>query len=146
MKHEVLAKLDAELSGLRSVDVLEVGGHRFGVKTLTRRETSMARALMPAVSENMLQAFADSFVPQLAVALVSIDDTPVEEVWPAPTDGSAGEDIKRWRAGQVLAWLQDQPDAFVGTLWTKFADVREAQRERLNTLSTELSGTAEASA
>lgn len=136
MQHNVLTKLDAELQGIRVVEEVTVAGHKFGFKSLTRHEASMAKALMPEISENMLQAFADSFIPQVSIALMHIDGVAVEEIWPLPDERP--ESPKRWRAEQVLKWLQGMPDTFVGELWTRFADLKEGHRQRLDALNTAL--------
>lgn len=137
-QHAVLARLETDLTGVRTLDVVEVGSHKFGFSTLTRAESALARSLVTEVSDNILQAFADSFAPKMAMALASIDGIAVEELWPLPAERP--ENPRKWRAEQVLTWLRAQPDQFVSMLWERYSDLQDAQRARLATLGKMLEG------
>ena len=142
MQNELLSRIDEELHGVKKTDVVEIGGHKYGMNVLSRQEAAMARGL-GAENSTMVEALSDNTLPTLAYALKSIDDTPVENLFVIPDDmpddernivTATADATRRWRARKVYDWLGSKPDTFVDRLWIGYLDLRQASRTALEEL------------
>ena len=125
-KHSVLTDTEAALSGIEQTTKIKIANREFRIKLLTRAEETTARALID--TENVLTAFTDSNVPQLAFAITHINDFGIEQLFVPETDDerSACEaDPKRWRAEQMLDWLRERETIVVEKLWLGYLELKD---------------------
>lgn len=126
-KHEILSQIESDLEGLPRTTVVSIGRSKFKLKLLPRSLETKARSLVNA--DNLLTAFADSNVPQLAFAITHINDTKVEELFTATTEeenkelSSLGED--KWRAKQLAEWLSNRETVLVERLWLAYLSLKD---------------------
>lgn len=138
-KNALLSKIESELTGVRVIEPVTIGKHRYGLATLDTGEESLARGLVPE-NTPLWQAVSDNSLQVLSVALRSIDDTPVESLFALTDDMTADErsaalvDEKRWRARQIMDWLRERPGTFVRTLWTAYLGMLERSNKALEEL------------
>lgn len=138
-KNALLSKIEQELTGIRVIEPVTIGKHRYGLATLDTGEESLARGLIPE-NTPLWQAVADNSLQVLSVALRSIDDTPVETLFsladdmPADARAAALADEKRWRARQIMDWLKERPGTFVRSLWTEYLGMLERSNKALEEL------------
>ena len=126
-KHELLTQIEQDLEGINRTTDVEIGKHVFTLRLLSRSEETRARGMVDA--ENILAAFADSNVPQLAYAITHVNGTPAEALFVPVTDDdkSASEnDPRRWRAQQMADWLGARPTTVVETLWLRYLKLKDS--------------------
>jgi hypothetical protein len=141
MKHPLLDKIELELSGVNVTHPVEIGGHKYGMATLDGGEESLARSLVTVTDDTpMWHALTDTTVPTLAVALRSIDDTPIEAIFKLADNASdddrvsATSDEKRWRCKQVMGWIAGRPNTFVKAMMTGYAQIQQDSQKALGDL------------
>lgn len=139
-QHDLLQRIDDELKGLPATRDITIGGHTYGVKVLDRSEESYSKTLIPAEA-NLIQALSDTSAPVLAVALRSIDGTPVEDIFGAVPDDATAEqreqasnDLVRFRRLQIKEWLCAKPGVFIQKLWLEYLDLKSDAEEALESL------------
>lgn len=137
MKHDVLKKIEADLTqaNVRQTTQVNVADHLFTLQVLKRGEETEARTLVTA--ENLFQAFADSHVPQLAYAIQSIDGVSKSELFTPETDKEREEfdaNPRRWRARQLVEWLNEQGGVVVERLWIAYTDLKGEGRQSLEAI------------
>lgn len=147
-KHELLDRIDSELAGVVLSEPVEIGGRKYGLKLLERNEESYARSLFPE-DATVLQVFSDQSLPVLAVALKSVDEITVEELF-APGDDMSADDrkniatpegLKRWRYEQTLTWLNGKPGTFVEALWLGYLEMKRKAQKQLEDMRPLSNGT-----
>lgn len=136
MKHDLLNTIEAELAGVRIARPTTIAGHRYGLVVLNAEEESLARALTPD-NIALWQAISDNSVQTLAVALKSVDDVPVEQLFALADDApkedrdAALSDLPRWRCKQVATWLASKPGPFIRSLWTGYMGMQSDANKSL---------------
>lgn len=136
-KHAILDKIEQELNGVRVTEPVKIGSHTYGLSVLDGGEESLAKSLVPQTVA-LWQALSDTNTQTLAVALRSIDDTPVERIFELPAGGEerdeALRDEKRWRSKQIVEWLLAKPAPFLRALWTGYSDIQQRSFKALEDL------------
>lgn len=145
MKHDILKKIEQDLTNSparRTVDA-QVAGHVFTLRVLKRSEEMEARSLVTA--DNLFQAFAESHVPQLAYAIQSIDGVDKAELF-TPSNKQEQEAFdsapRRWRASQLMDWLNDQEGVIVEKLWSAYTEIKDEGRTALEDVANFAKGAA----
>lgn len=131
-KHKMLMDLEQQLSGIRKTTEVKLAGKTWKLRVLDRKEEMMAQDLVQ--SESIIAAFANSTVPQLALALESVDGVSVKELFEpdTPEDRKTHQaNPELWTGMQVAAWLADQPTTFVTTLWQGYLSARQSSMKSL---------------
>ena len=126
-KHGVLAELEQQLEGIDRTFTKVIGPMQFKMRVLRRAEETKARSLVKA--DNILAAFAESNVPQLAFALQSINDVPTEQLFEPDTDDEkklCEVDPGLWRAGQVADWIASRDTNITEQLWMAYLEAKDA--------------------
>lgn len=134
-KHQILKDTEAALEGLDQTSEVEVGNRKFKLRLLTRQDETRARSLV--TGDNILSAFADSNVPQLAHAITHINDYPVGELFTPETDeerSACEADEHRWVTLQMLDWLNLRPTLIVEQLWLGYLELKARVEEALKDL------------
>jgi hypothetical protein len=125
-KHDILTQTESALSGLPQTAEPVVGGRAYKLRLLSRAEETRARGVI--TSENLLTAFADSNVPQLGYAVVSIDGVPQDQLFEPDTDEEKSDyaaDPVHWRALQTMQWLSQRPTIVVEQLWLAYLQLKD---------------------
>lgn len=139
-KHELLATINRELSGIATTGTAEIGGHKYGLVVLNRAEESYAKTLFTD-DTNFVQYFSDTSLPTLSVALRSIDSVTVEELFGDVPDDTAeterpktDDDKTRLVRTNVRNWLASKPGPFVNQLWLTYIELKGKVHEALGEL------------
>lgn len=125
-KHQLLMEIESNIEGLNRTTDVTLGDHVFTLKLLSRGQETKARGMVEA--ENILAAFADSNVPQLAYAITHVNGTPETDLFVpvSDEDREASEaDPRRWRARQMVDWLDNRPTNVVETLWQAYLALKD---------------------
>lgn len=137
-KAQLLDLIDDELSGIPHRSSTEIGGHKYELELLNRGDESFAKSLLPP--DNLAQVLADQATPILAVALRSIDDVPVEELFTKITPeelkelGDDADSRRRHMCGQIIGWLNKKPSVFTQQMYILYLDMKSKAREALEAL------------
>lgn len=134
-KHHMMDAMEEALNGIDRTFSVQVGASTWKLRVLSRTEETRARAMVKA--DNILSAFADSNVPQLAWAVVSINDVPASQLFEPETKDeheAAGKDHRQWIADQLHDWIADQPTTVTETLWMSYLDQKDKVAEDLKKL------------
>jgi len=135
-KHALLEKIEQELAGVRIARPVTVAGHSYGLTVLDNADESLVKAIMPE-NVSMWQALSDTTTQTLAVALRSIDDTPIEILFKVTDDlppderSEAVTNERKWRCKQLTAWLAGKPGPFVRTLWNHYLELQSEASKSL---------------
>lgn len=134
-KHSVLAEIEAQLEGVETTFDAWVGKARLQMRVLTRSEETRARSLVDA--DNLLTAFADSNVPQLAYAVVSVNETPADQLF-SPEGNEDRQSFEanpeRWRRRQLADWIAAQPTVVTEQLWLAYLQAKDKMNKALKDL------------
>ena len=75
-----------------------------------------------------MEMYAESNVPQLSYALVSINNIPMSELFEATSTEELAEfnqDPKAWRIQTIARWLINRPTNIVETLWLEYLKLKD---------------------
>lgn len=125
-KHDILTQTESALSGLPQTADVVCGGRTYKLRLLSRAEETRARSVI--TSENLLTAFADSNVPQLGYAVVSLDEVSQDQLFQPDTDEEKSDfeaDPVHWRAIQMMQWLSARPTVVVEQLWLAYLQLKD---------------------
>lgn len=144
-KHELIARIDAHLSGVPVTDAVTVAGLIWHLKVLDRFEEADAKTYIPD-SASVLQAFSDTTLQQLTLALQAIDfgdgrAVPLDELFPADAEtakkGAAA--AQRATRHQAMEWLGRLPGTLTQELWMSYLGLKDSSRKVLEGLTAPLS-------
>lgn len=142
-RHPLLQSISAELKGTRIAETVDVAGHKYQLQTLDSGDEDWVIAR--AGGGTMPEHFMGSITPRVAAALSSIDDVPVEQLFPVPEDlepairerlVSNPEAIRAWRREQVLQFVREElPTTVVSALNRAYSVIDERRAEAIKSLA-----------
>lgn len=133
---KLLADLVSELDKGFIEETFEVKGHKFAIRLLTDGEVNWKNRFINAM-DSSLALLSSRKAPTLAIAIRSIDDKSVVDVFAEDLEGEAlaqygaksAIEKKFWAAEQLFNWLSNRPSDFTGELYAKYAELEERRGE-----------------
>lgn len=137
-KHELIARIDAAISGIPTNEPVDVAGHSWGLHILDRFEEAESKTYVPSDAA-LLQALTDTSLQQLTLAVQSIDGVRVEDLFPAPATLADAAERRRVSRTAFQQWLGHLPGTVSTALWMAYLDLKDRSRKALEGLSGPLS-------
>lgn len=136
-KHDVLNRIETDLSGIHQTTEVTIRGIVYKLKLLSRSEEIKAQSMV--TEDSIIAAFSAANLPQVALAITHIDGVQVKELFVPETDDEKKENELEWRGRKLTEWLGNRPAMVAEKLFVSYLEMKSgyytAMEEGIENLS-----------